>query len=79
MELLAELRSTNFIEGLFHWLRLCCAVSLRLALVPTAFTFATQSGLRLRGETPLISTLFHAQGTGVLAALCLIGARAEIL
>src|SRR5258705_7392538 len=25
MELLAELRSTNFIEGLFHWLRLCCA------------------------------------------------------
>ena len=25
MELLAELRSTNFIEGLFHWLQLCCA------------------------------------------------------
>ena len=43
MELLAELRSTNFIEGLFHWLRLCCAEQ----SVDKFFSLSARSTIRL--------------------------------
>src|SRR5258705_14011103 len=51
MELLAELRSTNFIEGLFHWLRLCCAEILTIALLSEASgRFARGTVLVARGS-----------------------------
>jgi hypothetical protein len=49
MELLAELRSPNFIEGLFHWLRLCCAEF-------SAFRRSIYPYQKITAETPRTST-----------------------